>query len=127
MIDRRTIADPRARYGSARRATGAFKWQRITGALNVLFLAFLVWLVVNVAGAERAAFVATLANPLVALLLGLLLINVCAHMRIGMREIIEDYVHDPRLHRLALGVNDIFVLLVGLVGLAALSKIVFWG
>jgi succinate dehydrogenase / fumarate reductase membrane anchor subunit len=126
-MDKRTIADPSVHYGSPKAATRTFTWQRITGALNILFLAFLIWLVVNLAGAGRAEMVATIANPLVALVLALLIVNVTVHMRIGMREIIEDYVHDPRLNRLSLGVNDIFATLVALAALAALIKIVFWG
>lgn len=127
MVDRRTIADPHTHYGSPKAATRAFTVQRITAALNVLFLGFLIWLVVSLAGAERATMVATVAHPLVAILLALLIVNVCIHMRIGMREIIEDYVHDPRLNRLSLGVNDIFTILVALAALASLIKIVFWG
>ena len=127
MPDDKIIADPTVHYGSPKGATRDFTTQRITGALNVLFLGFLIWLVVSLAGADRATMVATVANPLVALILALLIISVCVHMRIGMREIIEDYVHDPRLNRLSLGVNDIFTILVGLAALAALIKIVFWG
>lgn len=127
MADDKTIADPSAHYGSPKGATRDFTMQRITGALNILFLGFFAWLVVSLAGADRAAMVATIANPLVALVLALLIVSVCVHMRIGMREIIEDYVHDPRLNRLSLGVNDIFTILVGLAAIAALIKIVFWG
>ena len=127
MIDNKTIADPAVHYGTPKAATRRFIVQRLTGALNVLFLGFLVWLVVNVAGADRAQFVATIANPLVALILALLIVNVCLHMRIGMREVIEDYVHDPRLGRLALGVNDTFAILIALAALVSLIKIVFWG
>jgi succinate dehydrogenase / fumarate reductase membrane anchor subunit len=126
-LDRRVIADPDSHYGDPKAATRSFKWQRLTAAANVFFLGFLVWLVVSLAGADRAALVATVANPIVALLLGLLIVNVCVHMRIGMREIVEDYVHDPRLNRLSLGANDIFTLGVALLALAALIKIVFWG
>ncbi len=127
MIDKKTIADPTSHYGSPKAATRAFTVQRITAALNVLFLGFLVWLVVSLAGADRAAMVATIANPLIAITLALLIVNVCLHMRTGMREIIEDYVHDPRLGRLSLTVNDMFAIFVALVTLLALIKIVFWG
>jgi succinate dehydrogenase / fumarate reductase membrane anchor subunit len=126
-VDKRVIADPATHYGNPKAATRSFKWQRLTAALNVFFLGFLIWLVLSIAGADRAATVAAIANPVVAVLLALLLVNVCVHMRIGMREIIEDYVHDPRLNRLSLGANDIFSIGVALVGLAAVAKIVFWG
>lgn len=126
MPDKRIIADPTAHYGSPRGATRGFITQRLTGALNVLFLGFLIWLVVRLAGADRAEMVAVVANPLVAIVLALLIVNVAIHMRIGMREIIEDYIAG-RTKRLALTVNDVFVLGVGLLALISLIKIVFWG
>lgn len=126
MDDKRIIADPQMHYGSPKGATRAFSIQRITGALNVLFLAFFIWLVVGLAGADRAQMVATVAHPVVALVLALLLVNVALHMRTGMREVIEDYVHG-RTGRLALLINDIFVLGVLALGLISLIKIVFWG
>lgn len=120
------IADPDAHYGSPKGATRAFTLQRITGALNIFFLMFLVWFVVSLAGADRAAMLAAVRSPLIALVLALLVVNVALHMRIGMREIIEDYVHG-RTNRLTLLINDIFALLIGVAGLAAIAKIVFWG
>lgn len=127
MIDKRLIADPASRYGSAKAATRHFITQRLTGALNVLFLMFFVWLVMRLAGAERVEVVAVIANPFVAIVLSLLLVNVSAHMRIGMREVIEDYADEERTHRLLLFVNDVFTIGVALVGLASIAKIVFWG
>lgn len=127
MIDKRLIADPKTHYGPAKAATRHFITQRLTGALNVLFLLFFAWLVVRLAGAERAEMVAVIANPFVATVLALLLVNVTAHMRIGMREVIEDYVDDERAHRLVLLVNDVFSIGVALIGLLSVAKIVFWG
>lgn len=121
------ISDPTTHYGSPKQATQGFLVQRLSGALNILFLGFLVWLVVQLAGTDRAAMVAVVAQPWVAIVLALLIVSVCVHMRLGMREIIEDYVHDPRLNRLSLGANEIFVLFIALTGLGALVKIVFWG
>lgn len=127
MIDKKLITDPTTHYGSARAATRHFITQRLTGALNVLFLGFFVWLVVRLAGAERAEMISVIANPFVAIILALLIVTVCVHMRIGMREVIEDYVDDERTHRLVLFVNDVFSIGVALIGLVSIAKIVFWG
>lgn len=128
MIGKRSIiADPTTRYGSAKAATRHFITQRLTGALNVLFLGFFVWLVVRLAGAQRAEMVGVIADPFVAIVLALLLVNVCIHMRIGMREVIEDYVDDERTHRLVLFVNTLFAAGIALIGLVSIAKIVFWG
>jgi len=63
MIDKNRIADPTTHYGPAKHATKTFIRQRLSGALNVLFLIFFAWLVVRLAGAERAEMVSVIANP----------------------------------------------------------------
>lgn len=126
-IPHRRIADPDTHYGDGRAATRAFIVQRLSGALNVLLTLFFVWFVVRLAGAERAEMVAAVRQPLLALALTVLVINVPVHMRIGMREIIEDYVHEPKLNRFSLMINTFFALCIGLIGLGAIAKIYFWG
>jgi succinate dehydrogenase / fumarate reductase membrane anchor subunit len=127
MIDKKIIADPQSRYGSARAATRHFMVQRLTGMANILFLLFFVWFVVRLAGAERAEMVAVVAHPVVAIVLSLLIVNVVLHMRIGMREIIEDYLDEGRVNRFSLLCNDMFALGIALLGLGSIAKIVFWG
>lgn len=121
------IANPKTHYGSGKTATRSFVTQRVTGALNVLFTLFFVWFVVRLAGAERAQMVSVVANPFVAIILALLIVNVCVHMRIGMREVIEDYVHGEKLNRLSLLANTAFAVIVAVLALASIAKIVFWG
>jgi succinate dehydrogenase / fumarate reductase membrane anchor subunit len=127
MIEKNTIADPHTRYGAAKASTRNFILQRLTGMANVLFLIFFVWLVVRLAGAERAEMVAVIANPFVAIVLALLMVNVAMHMRIGMREVIEDYLDEERINRLALLLNDLFAAAIALIALVSIAKIVFWG
>jgi succinate dehydrogenase / fumarate reductase, membrane anchor subunit len=125
MIDRETIANPKTRYGE--NGTRHFIGQRITGALNVLFTIFFVWFVVRLAGAGRADMVEVVRNPFVAIVLVLLIINVCLHMRLGMNEVIEDYLDKPAQHHLARIANSVFAAFVALASIVAIVKIVFWG
>lgn len=127
MIDKAVIADPKTHYGAPKSATRSFLRQRLTGAANVLFLIFLAWLVVRLAGAGRAEMVAVIANPFVAIVLALLLVNVAFHMWMGMREVIEDYLDTEGAHRLGMTLNTAFSAAVALIGLASIAKIVFWG
>lgn len=127
MIDKRIIADPRSHYGSGKAATHEFRTWRITGAINILWLLFLVWLVVRLAGAERAEMVSVIGNPFIGIIFAALIVNVCMHMRIGMREIIIDYLDEARTNRLALMLNDMIALGVGLVCVLSILKIVIWG
>ena len=127
MIDKTVIANPRTKYGDARHATREFKMQRLTGMFNVLFAVFFVWFVVRLAGAERAEMVEVVRNPLVALGVVLLIVNVSLHMRIGMHEVIMDYLDEGRQNRLAVVANNVFAVVVPAVTILAVAKIVFWG
>jgi succinate dehydrogenase / fumarate reductase membrane anchor subunit len=127
MMDLKTIANPKSRYGSGKAATRHFMVQRLTGALNVFFMLFFIWLVVRLAGADRAHMVAVIANPIVAILTALLLVSITVHMRIGMLEVIEDYVHDEKLNRLSLALNTGFAVLIAGIGILSIAKLVFWG
>ena len=127
MTDKATISDPTTHYGSPRRATRHFMTQRITGMLNVLFTLFFVWFVVRLAGADRATMVETLRNPFVAIVLCLLIVNVCIHMRIGMNEVIEDYLDEEKTNHLAQTANLWFAILVAVVTVVSVAKILFWG
>jgi succinate dehydrogenase / fumarate reductase, membrane anchor subunit len=124
MIDKSTIADPKTKYGHG--GTREFIGQRITGALNVLFTIFFVWFVVRLAGADRAAMVEVVRNPFVGIVLILLILNVCAHMRIGMHEVIEDYLYEGQ-NRVANLANNVFAITVAVVTILAVAKIMFWG
>ena len=125
MIDKATIADPKTHYGHAG-GTRTFILQRVTGALNIAFLIFFVWFVVRLAGADRAAMIEVVRNPIVAIILCLLIINVCVHMRIGMLEVIEDYVSTERNNRLARVANTAFAIVVAVLTILSIAKIVFW-
>jgi succinate dehydrogenase / fumarate reductase membrane anchor subunit len=127
MIDKATIANPKTRYGDARHATAEFKTQRLTGMLNVAFAIFFVWFVIRLAGADRAEMVEVVRNPLVALGLVLLIVNVSIHMRIGMHEVIMDYLDEGKQNRLAHIANNLFAVLIPAVTILAVAKIVFWG
>ena len=127
MIDKDAISDPKTHYGSPQLATRHFMTQRITAALNVLFMIFFVWFVVRLAGADRAEMVAVVRNPFIAIILVLLSINVCIHMRIGMNEVIEDYVEAHGMNVLLRRLNAGFAILVALVTVLAVAKIAFWG
>lgn len=109
------------------KGTGTFLRQRVTALLNVPLLVFFVWLVVRLAGADRAEMAAAFTNPLIAILTLLLLGSALVHMRIGMLEIIEDYIHDPRIHRLCTFLNTFFVVAVGIVAAVSVLVLAFGG
>ncbi len=111
--------------GSAKSGTTHFWQQRATAIANVPLMAFLVWLALNLAGADYAAARALLASPFVTILLGLTFLVVLKHMRIGMQVIIEDYVHVEGWKMAVLLANTVFTYAVGAVAFYALAKLTF--
>ena len=79
--------------GSARSGTETFWRQRVTAVANIPLVIFLILAIVTHIGADYGMMRAFIAHPLVALAFLALIISAAIHMRIGLKEIIEDYVH----------------------------------
>jgi succinate dehydrogenase / fumarate reductase membrane anchor subunit len=109
--------------GSARRGTETFWLQRLTAVANVPLVIFMIVSIVSHIGADYGTVRAYLAQPLVALAMLALVISAAIHMRIGLKEIIEDYVHDDGLKIVALLLATFFAVGIGLACTLALVKI----
>jgi len=126
-MDMRTPLKKVRGLGSAKGGTEHFWVQRLTAvALVPLFLFFIIFVIAN-AGASYEQVVGSLANPFVAVLMGLMIIAGLIHMRIGMQEIIDDYIHNEPLKLAALMANTFFAVLIGGLCLFAILKIAFVG
>ena len=113
--------------GSAREGTGDFWRIRVTSIALVPLSMFVVGWLLSLRGAGFAEVRASLANPLIALAVGLFVIISLDHMRLGMKEIIEDYAHHEG-YRLALMIlNTFFCVLIGVASVFALLKLSFGG
>ncbi len=113
--------------GSAKAGTGHFWLQRLTGVGNALLVTVFLGLVISLTGKPYAAAVATLSNPLVAILMLLFVLSAAVHMRIGMQVIIEDYVHHEGLKIVAVIANTFFAIAIGASCVFALLKLSFGG
>lgn len=111
--------------GSAKQGTEDFWQQRLTALANVPLSLFLVWVVVNLAGADRAAMVEMMGNPLVAGLMVLTIISVTWHMRIGMQIVIEDYVHGEGMKVISVVANVFFALAVAGLSIVSVLMLAF--
>ncbi|SHF14339.1 succinate dehydrogenase, hydrophobic membrane anchor protein [Devosia limi] len=126
VITPQVIANPKSKYGNAKASTRHFITQRLSGAINIAFLGLLLFVVVQLAGQDRADMVATLGNAWIGVPLALLLVIVTVHMRNGMRDTLEDYFAG-RSYQLLMMLNTVFCILIALVGVASIFKLVFWG
>src|ERR1700755_3325582 len=80
--------------GSARTGTEEFWMQRVTAIGGIPLTIAGVFLVISLTGRSSTAGKQILGSPLVAVLLILFVLALVVHMRIGVKIVIEDYVHD---------------------------------
>jgi succinate dehydrogenase / fumarate reductase, membrane anchor subunit len=108
--------------GTAHHGTETFWRQRLTAVANVPLVIFLILAIVTHIGASYADMHAFLARPLVALAFAALILSAAIHMRIGLKEIIEDYVHGG-MRVVAILLATFFAAGIGLASLLAIVKI----
>jgi succinate dehydrogenase / fumarate reductase membrane anchor subunit len=126
-MDMRTPLGKVRGLGSAKSGTEHFWRVRTTSLALVPLTVFYIVFLVMYAGRPYAEVMGALSNPFVATINGLMVVASIVHMRLGMEEVIQDYVHHEGLKVLALVLNAFFSLIVGGLCLFAVLKIAFAG
>ena len=126
IITRDVIANPKSKYGDAKASTRHFIIQRTTGAINIVFLILLLYVVMKLAGQDRVDMVTTIGNGWIGIPLAVLLAVATVHMRNGMRDVLEDYFAG-RVYSLLMMLNTLFCIIIAVAGVASILKLVFWG
>lgn len=111
--------------GSAK--SGAEHWllERMLALAALPLTFFLAIFILLHLGAGRADIIASASNPVIAGLLVLSLIGILWHMKLGMRVIIEDYVHGEAAKFFLLLLNSAFTILLGVAAISAILKMSF--
>jgi succinate dehydrogenase / fumarate reductase, membrane anchor subunit len=126
-MDMRTPLGKVRGLGSAKEGTDHFWKQRLTAVSNIPLVIFFIGFLATYAGAPYAEVRAALGNPVVAVIMGLVIISALVHMRLGMQIIIEDYIPNEFQKVVLLMLNTFFTVVVGALCLFAVLKTGFAG
>ena len=111
--------------GAAHHGVEHWYTHRLSAIANVPLVIAFVIIVASLAGRPWPEAIRIVSSPLVAIALGLLMISVCYHMRLGLQTVVEDYVHD-RMWKFAAGIaNTFFAVAIAAVCLFSVLKIAF--
>ncbi|HRC27699.1 MAG TPA: succinate dehydrogenase, hydrophobic membrane anchor protein [Alphaproteobacteria bacterium] len=99
--------------GSARDGVGRWISMRVSAVGNALLVLWFGWFVMKTAGMEYDSFRAALGAPINAVPMILCVLSALWHGTLGLREIIEDYIHCE-----ALKIAKLIGLYLGAVSLA---------
>lgn len=114
--------------GSAHHGAGVWLRERISGLLLAPLTVWGVWEIGRGDGFGYDALVrwmrVSIVNPI---LLTLFVLITAYHMHMGLRVVIDDYLHKPLGKGLALMLNLIVCLLVAAVTLFAIARVAFAG
>lgn len=108
--------------GSAKAGTEHWWHQRVTAIAGIPLVIFLVGYLLVHRGASRAEIVASMHNPIVAILMALTVFNLVWHMRLGLQVVIEDYVHTDHTKYALLLINTFFAVAMVVAALFAILK-----
>ena len=112
--------------GSAK--SGSHHWwlQRVTALGNIILVLWFLFSLLRLPNLDHKTVVTWLASPLSAVLMSLLVINVCWHFRLGLQVVIEDYVHGG-MRVVTLGLLHLWTFGAGAFALFSILKIAFAG
>jgi succinate dehydrogenase / fumarate reductase membrane anchor subunit len=109
--------------GTAHGGTKTFWRQRLTALANIPLVIFLIYAIVSHIGADYGTVKAYFAQLPVAVLMLALVVSAAIHMRIGLKEIVEDYVHGEGAKIAAIVLATFFAVGLGLASVLAILKI----
>jgi succinate dehydrogenase / fumarate reductase membrane anchor subunit len=109
--------------GAAHSGVQQFWWLRVTGAGLAFLSIWFAYVVLGLVGANEATVLAFLQKPLHSVLMGAFILLCAYHMTLGLREVIEDYVHTNGMKIFLLLLTRVFAIGVSAASILALLRI----
>ena len=109
--------------GAAHEGTAHWLLQRLTSVALVPIVLWLSFSVAMLPNLRYEALEAWLQQPLVTILVAVSIITVCYHQALGLRVIIEDYVHINPLKVAGIIAMNVWSILLTIGGIYAVIKI----
>jgi succinate dehydrogenase / fumarate reductase membrane anchor subunit len=113
--------------GSAKEGVEHWWRQRMTALALVPLALWFVIEVVGLVGADRAAMVGWMHNPMASVFMILLIVATFYHAALGLQVVIEDYIHGEAMRLGALIVMRVLCILFVVRGVLAVLKLAFAG
>ena len=123
----RTSFEREQDLGSTREGLGHWWIQRVTAIALIPLTLWLTASLIARARSDYGALIVWLRSPLSSMLMVLLLIALFYHMALGLRVIIEDYVHTNRIKVPAVVAINLGAIALAVAGIIATLRIAFGG
>ena len=103
----------------ASKATNHFVMQRLTAMIQAPLVLWLSVAAIMHARDTHAEFMAWVASPITAVLLVILSLSVAYHLRLGLGEVADDYVHEAGRLKLSQGLILAYAAVLAVIAVAA--------
>lgn len=113
--------------GSARDGTEEFIAQRLAAIALIPLLVWFIAALISLVGADYVTVVAWIRKPHVTVLLILLILILFYHAHAGLREVLEDYVHNDVVKAISMVFMKFFVVMVTVASVLAILRIALGG
>jgi succinate dehydrogenase / fumarate reductase membrane anchor subunit len=126
-MDSRTYIGRVRGLGSAKHGGEHWLKQRLTAIGNLLLTTWFVVSLLMIPSFQHGALAQWLAQPLVAVPMILMIVNIFTHVRLGLQVMIEDYVHDDGLKFATMALLNFYVIASAVFGIFVVAKLAFTG
>ena len=113
--------------GPAGHGTGAFMTQRLTAISNAILMSWFVVSLATLPDLSWPVVTAWMASPLVATAMILLILSTFIHFRLGVMELIEDYVHAEAWKILAVVALNFYAIAGIAIGIVSVARVALTG